>query len=238
MRNEYLSIGENVFIGEGVVFGDNVKIGNNVIIYENTIIGNNVVIMDNTVIGKNPTKAKMSILPHTQKLPPSNIGSDVTIGTSSVIYVNVKISNNVFVADLATIRERVCVGENTIVGRGVAIENDTEIGTFCKLETNCYITAYSIIEDYVFIAPCVVFTNDNYIGRSEERFSNFKGPHIKRGARVGANSTILPGKIIHEDGVVAAASVVTKDVPSRKIVMGAPAKVFSDVPIDQLLENQ
>src|SRR5699024_9715068 len=107
-----------------------------------------------------------------------------------------------------------------------------------KLETNCYITAYSKLEDNVFIAPCVVFTNDNFMGRSKERFDNFKGPHIRKGGRVGANSTILPGKTIYEDGTVAAGSIVNKDVKKQKIVVGNPAKELRDVPKNQLLENQ
>lgn len=230
--------GNNVVIQDNVIFGENVRIGNNVTIYEETKIGNNVIIMDNAVIGKYPTKAKSSILPEINDLPPCEIGSGVTIGTSAIIYVNSKISDDVFLADFATIRERVTVGKGTIIGRGVAVENDTIVGSYCKLETNCYITAYSIIEDNVFIAPCVVFTNDNFMGRSEERYNQFKGPHIRKGGRIGANSTILPGKTVHEDGTVAAGSIVTKDVPRNKIVVGSPAKELRDVPENQLLENQ
>jgi acetyltransferase-like isoleucine patch superfamily enzyme len=67
---------------------------------------------------------------------------------------------------------------------------------------------------------------------------HFRGVTIKRGGRVGAQATILPGRFIHEDGFVAAGSVVTKDVEERKIVAGNPAKVLRDVPEDQLLRNQ
>lgn len=112
------------------------------------------------------------------------------------------------------------------------------MGRNCKLETNCYITAYSTIGDYVFIAPYVVTTNDNYMARTKERFNHFKGVTIKNGGRVGANSTILPGRTIEEDGTVAAASVVTKDVKSEELVVGSPARKLRDVPADQLLRNQ
>ena len=54
----------------------------------------------------------------------------------------------------------------------------------------------------------------------------------------GANVTVLPGKTIGPDALVAAGSVVTKDVPAGKIVVGSPAKVWRDVPADQLLDNQ
>lgn len=230
--------GQNVVIEKGVLFGENVVIGNNVVIYAGTQIGNNVIIQDNVVIGKQPTRAKASILPETKQLPPTIIGSGVTVGTSAIIYANAHIADEVFIADLATIRERVSVGEQTIVGRGVAIENDCKVGKRCKLETNCYITAYSELGDCVFIAPCVVTTNDNYMARSKERFEKFKGVTVKDGGRIGANATILPGKVINEDGTVAAASVVTKDVIKEDLVVGSPAKKIRKVPEEQLLRNQ
>jgi len=107
-----------------------------------------------------------------------------------------------------------------------------------KRESECYITAYSELEDYVFIAPGVMTSNDNYLGRTEERFKHFKGITVKKGGRIGVNAVILPGKIIGADAVVAAGSVVTKDVAPRKIVMGSPARIIREVPEDQLIENQ
>jgi acetyltransferase-like isoleucine patch superfamily enzyme len=233
-----LEKGQNVIIKENVTIGENVRIGNNVIIYEGVTIGDNVMIQDNVVIGKQPARAKNSILPDLKQLPPTIIGSGCTIGTSSIIYANATLADDVFVADLATIRERVTIGEKTIVGRGVAVENDCVVGMKCKLETNCYITAYSNLEDYVFIAPCVVTTNDNFMARSKERLDKFKGVTVKKGGRIGANTTVLPGKVIHEDGAVAAGSIVTKDVEKEDLVAGTPAKKLRNVPENQLLRNQ
>jgi hypothetical protein len=142
------------------------------------------------------------------------------------------------VADLATIRENVSIGDFTIVGRGVAVENFCRIGRYCKLETNVYITAYSELGDRVFVAPCVATSNDNYIGRTEERFKHFKGVTADKGARIGVNATILPGKTIGADALVAAGALVTRDAPARVIVAGIPAKQFGPVPKEQLLENQ
>ena len=61
---------------------------------------------------------------------------------------------------------------------------------------------------------------------------------MKKGSRIGAGAVILPGVVIGEEGVVAAGSVVTRDVPPRVIVAGTPARHFRDVPPEQLLENQ
>jgi len=142
------------------------------------------------------------------------------------------------VADLASIRENTDIGEYTIIGKGVTVENYVKIGKWCKLESNCYITAFSDLADYIFIAPGVVTSNDNYIGRTEERFKHFQGVTVKKGGRIGAGAVILPGKVIGEDALVAAGSVVTRDVPARKVVMGVPARVIKDVPVEQLIENQ
>lgn len=142
------------------------------------------------------------------------------------------------IADLSTVRENVSIGDFTIVGRGVAIENFCKVGSYCKLETNVYLTAYSELEDRVFMAPCVATSNDNFVGRTQERFKHFKGITVKRGGRVGLNATILPGKTVGADALVAAGAVLTKDAPAQTIVMGSPAKSLKRVPPEQLLENQ
>ncbi|MCP4631397.1 MAG: N-acetyltransferase [candidate division Zixibacteria bacterium] len=231
-------LGRFVVIYEDVVIGSDCIIGNGVVIYPGTAIGNNVRIDDHTVIGKQPMKAANSAITKDQVLPPAVIGNNCIIGTSVIIYSGAVLGNKILVADLATIRENVTIGDFTIIGRGVAIENYCKIGSYCKLETNSYITAYSELEDRVFIAPCVATSNDNYVGRTEERFKHFKGVTVKKGGRLGVNSTILPGKTIGEDTLVAAGALITSDTPPRKIVAGVPGKIFRDVPDNQLLENQ
>ncbi|MCX7885283.1 MAG: N-acetyltransferase [Caloramator sp.] len=238
------SIGENVSFGnfvvveDNVVIGDNCIIGHNVVIHSGTKIGNNVRIDDNTVIGKKPMRAVNSIFKDEKELEPAMISDGCLIGAGVIIYCGCKIGEKSLIADLSTIRENVSIGSKTIIGRGVAVENFSTIGNNCKLETNVYITAYSTIEDNAFIAPGVVTSNDNFASRTNERFKHFKGVTVKKGGRIGAQATILPGKVINEDGFVAAGSVVTKDVESGKIVAGNPAKYFKDVPKEQLLENQ
>jgi UDP-2-acetamido-3-amino-2,3-dideoxy-glucuronate N-acetyltransferase len=231
-------VGKYSVIEGDVTIGKNCVIGNNVTIHAGTKIGDSVRIDDNAVIGKLPMKAAASATTIEQQLPPAQIGDHCLIGTSVVIYAGATLGKKILVADLSTIRENVSIGDYTIVGRGVAIENFCKIGSHCKLETNVYICAYSVLEDNCFIAPCVATSNDNYMARSRERFKHYKGVMVKKGGRIGLNATILPGKTIGEDSQVAAGAVVTKDTPPKKTVMGAPAKVWGDVPEDQLLENQ
>jgi UDP-2-acetamido-3-amino-2,3-dideoxy-glucuronate N-acetyltransferase len=235
---EMTKVGRYTIIDKDVKIGKGCIIGNNVTIYSETEIGDFVRIDDNTVIGKLPMKAATSATTKEQQLSPAKIGDNCLIGTSVVIYAGAVLGEKILVADLSTIRENVTVGDFTIVGRGVAIENFCKVGAYCKLETNVYITAYSELADRCFIAPCVATSNDNYMARSKERFKHFKGVTVKRGGRIGLNATILPGKVIGEDSQVAAGAVVTRDTPSKKIVLGVPAKVWRDVPEDQLLENQ
>jgi UDP-2-acetamido-3-amino-2,3-dideoxy-glucuronate N-acetyltransferase len=154
------------------------------------------------------------------------------------VYAGCVVGEAVLIADLATIRESVSVGARTIVGRGVAIENSSTIGSRCKLETNAYITAYSTIEDDVFVAPGVLTSNDNYLGRSAERFEHFGGVTIRRGGRLGVGAVILPNLTVGEDAVVAAGALLTRDAPDEVIVAGLPAREFKAVPENQKLSNQ
>lgn len=235
------NIGNFCIVKDNVRIGHNVSIGNGVVIYSDTSIGNNVVIQDNVIIGKMPVKAKNSVTniinKDMKKINPVVIKDNCIIGTSVVLYRGCVLESDCYVADQATIREQVSVGEKTIIGRGVLIENDCLIGKMCKIESNAYITAYSSLEDYVFIAPGVITTNDNYVGRTKERVKYMKGITVKRGGRVGANSTLLPGKVIGEDALVAAGSIVTKDVKEKMIVKGTPARPYKKVPEEQLLKN-
>ena len=231
-------LGHNSVIHENVIIGTNCRIGSGVVIHPDSMIGNNVRIDDNTVIGKLPMKAALSAVTKEQTLTSCVIADDCMIGAMVVIYRGCILHSKVMVADMASLREDVEIGEYTIIGRGVTVENKVRVGSRCKLETEAYITALSEIGDGCFIAPEVTFTNDNFLGRTKERFKFHKGVTMKRGARIGANVTVLPGLTLGEDALVAAGSIVTRDVPARKIVLGSPAKVWRDVPAEQLLENQ
>jgi UDP-2-acetamido-3-amino-2,3-dideoxy-glucuronate N-acetyltransferase len=232
-----VEIGTYVDIGPKVSIGAGSRIGNFVVIHADTVIGANVSISDNAVVGRLPMKAAISTLKE-MDLPAAEIADGCIIGACAVVYRGSKLGQGVLVADQASVREDVEIGKHTIIGRGVAVENHTRIGNFVKVETNAYITAHSVVEDRCFIAPMVTTSNDNFLGRTKERFKYTKGPHLKKGARVGANATLMPRVVIGEDAVVAAGSLVTRDVPPRKIVAGVPAGIMKDTPREQLVEMQ
>ncbi len=235
---EGTTFGEFCVIGANVKLGKGCKLGNHVVIHADTVVGDTVRIDDHASLGKVPMKAANSATTKDQELPPLTIGELSIVGTGVIVYRGAVIDAKVLMADLCTVRENVTVGRGTIVGRGVTVENFCSVGRYCKLESECYICAYSTLEDRVFIAPGVVTSNDNFVGRTQERFKHFKGVTVKKGGRIGAGSVTLPGVTIHEDGLVAAGSTVTKDVPARTLVVGKPARVWREVPVEQLLENQ
>jgi UDP-2-acetamido-3-amino-2,3-dideoxy-glucuronate N-acetyltransferase len=234
---EEVSVGCYSIIGSNVILGDNVRIGNHVVINDGTVIGSNLRIDDHTVIGKLPMRVAASVLSVSGTLPPCSIGNDCIIGTSAILYRGCSIGDACLIADLATIRENASIGSHTIIGRGVAIENNSSVGSRCKLETNVYITAFSTVEDEVFVAPGVVTSNDRFAARLKDQEYVFKGVTIKRGGRVGAQATILPEITIHQEGFAAAGSIVTKDIPAKTIHCGNPAKYMKEVPENQLLEQ-
>lgn len=232
------TMGEFCVIGPNVTIGTGCKLGNHVVIHADTVVGNDVRIDDHASLGKVPMKAANSATTKEQELPPLQVGELCIVGTGVVLYRGAQIDGKVLMADLSTVRENVTIGRGTIVGRGVTVENFCSVGRFCKLESESYLCAYCTLEDRVFVAPGVVTSNDNFVGRTQERFKHFKGVTVKKGGRIGAGSVTLPGVVIGEDALVAAGSTVTKDVEPRVIVMGKPARRWKEVPVEQLLQNQ
>jgi acetyltransferase-like isoleucine patch superfamily enzyme len=233
-----VTVGHFSVVGKGVHIGDDSVIGNNVTICDGTVIGEGVQIGDGSVIGKQPKPAKTSTVKYDGALPPLVIGANTTVGANAILYAGSSIGEKTLIADLASVRENCKIGSFVVVGRGVAVENKTTIGDYTKIQTGAYITGSMDIEDHVFIAPMVTFTNDNYMGRTKERFKLVKGATVKRGARVGGGAIILPRVIIGEETFVAAGALVTKNTPERKVVIGQPAKEARTVPDRELLENQ
>ena len=91
----------------------------------------------------------------------------------------------------------------------------------------------------MFVAPGVVTSNDNFVGRTQERFKHFKGVTVKKGGRIGAGSVTLPGVVIGEDGAGRGRLHRDADVPAAHDRDGqAGAAPWRAVPSEQLLENQ
>jgi acetyltransferase-like isoleucine patch superfamily enzyme len=146
------------------------------------------------------------------------------------------LGDGVVVGDGALVRERCRIGDGSIIGRAATVENDTTLGNRVKIQAHAYVTSHSVLEDDVFIAPCVTTTNDNFMGRTERRAALKRGPVVRRGARVGGGSVLLPGVEIGEEAFVGAGALVLRDVPPRTVVVGSPTRPLRDVPADELLD--
>jgi acetyltransferase-like isoleucine patch superfamily enzyme len=202
-------------------------------VYEGSVLGEGVRVLEYAVVGKQPSLGASSTA-RREPLPPAVIGDGTVISTGAIVFAGATVGANCIVGDQSCIRERVSLADDCVLGRGSLIENDTTVGAGTRIQAGAYITAYSTLEEDVFIAPCVVTTNDDFMGRTEKRRDLMKGPTIRRSARVGGGAILCPAVEIGAEAFVGAGAVVTKDVPPGKVVVGSPARVLRDVHPDEL----
>lgn len=148
--------------------------------------------------------------------PSANVAKDVRIGEGTKIWINVQV------------RENAEIGNDCIISKDVYIDHAVKIGNRCKIQNSVSVYNGVTIQDEVFIGPSVAFTNDR-IPRAFNAEWKVTPTLVERGASVGANATVLCGVVIGRFSMVAAGSVVTKNVPSHALVMGNPAKVVAYV---------
>lgn len=154
------------------------------------------------------------------------------IHPSAHVSEGARLEDGVSVWQNAQVRENTRIGARSVIGMGTYIDAGVTVGADCKFQN--YVCTYHglTIEDGVFCGPCVVFTND-LNPRAIRADGGLKSADdwtcsptlIKYGAALGANSTIVCGTTVGRWALVAAGSVVTKDVPDYALVMGNPARV-------------
>jgi acetyltransferase-like isoleucine patch superfamily enzyme len=222
-------------MGDDVHFGDGVLLGPNVVIENGTRIGEASMIEMGAVLGKVPRLARTSATAH-ESLPPLRLGVRVTVCANAVVYAGSVVGDEAIVGDQAQIRERSVVGPQSVVGRGSAVDNDVTIGARVKIQSNVYVTAFSVVEDDVFIGPGASTTNDDTMSRHPPGDA-LRGPTLRRACRIGGGAVLVPGVEVGEEAFVAAGAVVTKDVPARAFMVGVPARQVREVRDDELLER-
>jgi len=211
----------------------NAEIADTAIVYPGTVLGEGCKILDYAVVGKKPTLGPRSTA-NREELPPLELGAGTIVSTAAIVFAGTVIGERGIVGDQACVRERCTIGDDVVIGRGALVENDTTVGSLTKIQADAYMTAYTTVEECVFIAPRVITTNDNFMGRTEQRHALRKGPTIRRGARVGAGAVLCPAVEIGEEAFVGAGAVVVRNVPPRVVVVGNPARVLRDVPENEL----
>jgi UDP-2-acetamido-3-amino-2,3-dideoxy-glucuronate N-acetyltransferase len=116
------------------------------------------------------------------------------------------------------------IGSNCNVGQNVVISPNVILGNNVKIQNNVSVYTGVICEDDVFLGPSMVFTNVINPRSGVNRQSEYQKTIVKKGASIGANSTIVCGNNIGKYAFIGAGAVVTKDVPDYALVVGNPAK--------------
>lgn len=142
-----------------------------------------------------------------------------------------QIGENTFIWQFCVVLKGAVIGRNCNINCQVLIENDVKIGDNVTIKPGVQVWDGITIEDNVFIGPNVTFTNDLF-PRSKQYPEEFTKTVIKKGASLGANSTILAGIMIGENAMVGAGSVVTKSIPANEVWVGNPAKFLRKIKND------
>lgn len=148
--------------------------------------------------------------------PTAIVDRHASIGDRTKVWINVQV------------REDARIGEDCILSKDVYVDHGVEIGSGCKIQNGVSVYNGVTIEDQVFVGPNACFTNDK-VPRASNPDWQVRPTRVRRGASIGANATIVCGVEVGEYSMVAAGSVVTKDVPAYALVMGNPARVVGRV---------
>ena len=239
-------LGANVRIGEDVAFsayvvlhddvkiGDGARVGAHVVVHAGTEIGDGCLIEDHAVLGKRPKLARGSSAKG--EVRNLKLGERVTVCTAAVVFAGAEVEDEAILGDQCYVRERSRIGQGSVIGRGSVVDNDVVIGARVKIQTGVYVTAFTRIEDDVFVGPAATTTNDDTMARHGPQTA-LRGATLRRACRVGGGTVLTPGVEIGEEAFVAAGAVVTRDVPPRAVVMGVPARVVREVADEDLLDR-
>jgi len=221
-------------LGERVRIGEDVSFGAHVVVHDDVIIGSGCVVEDHVVLGKRPRLAGASAA--RGEVGALELAPRVMVCAGAVVFAGSYIGEGAIVGDQSFVRERASVGPASVIGRGSVVDNDVAVGARVRVQTGVYLTAFSTVEDDVFLGPGAITTNDDAMGRHEPG-RPLRGATLRRACRIGAASVLTPGVEVGEEAFVAAGALVTHDVPPRAVAMGVPARVVREVGEEDLLER-
>jgi len=217
-----------LLLGEGVRIGDGVTFGAYVVVHDGTVIGDGCEIQDGAILGKPPKLARSSSAAG-RPVEGLVLGAGAVVCARAIVFAGASVGPGAILGDQSYVRERAAIGERTLVGRGSCVDNDVTVGARVRIQTDVYLTAFSDVEDDVFVGPGACTTNDDTMSRHGPEYA-LRGARLRRACRVGGGAVLCPGVEVGEEAFVAAGAVVTRDVPARAVVMGVPARVVREVP--------
>jgi acetyltransferase-like isoleucine patch superfamily enzyme len=160
------------------------------------------------------------------------LGERATIRSHTVLYAGNQIGDRFATGHHVLVREQNTIGHDVSVGSLSVVEHHVTIGDRVRIHSQCFVPEYSVLEEDAWLGPRVTLTNAPF-PRCPDVSKCLTGVHIERGARIGANVTILPGVRIGARALIGAGAVVTKDVPPGTVVVGVAARPVKS--IDELL---
>jgi UDP-2-acetamido-3-amino-2,3-dideoxy-glucuronate N-acetyltransferase len=217
-----LALSPTASIGRDVTFGANV------VVHDGVVLGDGVTVQDNVVLGKVPQLRHGSRAATGAPLEPLVVEAGAAICAGAIVFAGAHLGAGVIVGDQAYVRERTRIGAGSLIGRGSCVDNDVVVGERVSVQTNVYLTAFTVVEDDVFVGPGVLTTNDDTMGRQPEGAA-LQGVTLRRACRIGGAAVLVPGVEIGEEAFVAAGAVVTNHVRPRAVVMGVPARAVRQV---------
>lgn len=190
-------------------------------IYANVLVGDGSTVEDFCIIGVPPRGAR-------DGEKPTVIGAGAVIRSHTVIYAGNVIGRHFQTGNKVNIRELNEIGDDVSIGTLSVVEHHVKIGHLVRIHTQAFIPEFSVLEEGCWVGPNVVLTNAKY-PLSPGVKDRLAGPVIRRGAKIGANATILPGIVVGENALVGAGAVVVRDVPAHAVVAGNPARVIGQL---------
>lgn len=219
---DFFGIHQTAIVSPLAKLGENVTVGAHSVIYDNVVVGDDGFVGSHCVLGEPNLGIHKDRNAYVN--PELLIGRNAMIRSGTTIYAGTRIGDAFECGHKVTIREEAMIGNNVRIGTLSDVQGHCEIGNFVRFHSNVHIGHMSKVEDYVWIFPYVVLTNDPH--PPSERLM---GVTVEKFAVIATMSVVLPGIRIGQDALVGACSMVRRDVDPETVVVGNPAKMVASV---------
>lgn len=207
-------------IHSSAIISPSAKVGKDVHIGPFSIVHDNVVLGDRVTIG---AYCELGVTTPLGDGAPLIIGDDSLIRSYSVFYESCSLGDNLMTGHRVTVRENTTIGKGVQLGSSSEIQGDCQIGDYVRFQSNIFVGKKTVIGNFVWALPYVVFTND-----PTPPSNVLDGCIVGDFSSIAASAVILPGVELGCHSVVAAKACVTKDVAPNMLVAGIPARVIGE----------